>query len=65
MVAGAAVAVLGALIWLGERVGIRLGRLPGDIAIYGRNSTFIFPLGTCVLLSLLLSLIVWLGQRGR
>lgn len=65
MVAGAALAALGALIWLGERFGIRLGRLPGDITIYGRKSTFIFPLGTCVLLSLLLSLIVWLGQRGR
>jgi hypothetical protein len=36
-----------------------LGRLPGDIRIEGQNSRFYFPLATCLLLSLLLSLLVW------
>jgi len=46
---------------LGERIG--LGRLPGDIVLRGERFTFYFPLATCVLLSLLLSLLVWLVKR--
>jgi len=37
-----------------------LGRLPGDIIIKKENFTFIFPLTTCLLLSLGLSLLIWL-----
>jgi DUF2905 family protein len=40
-----------------------LGRLPGDIIIKRENFTFYFPLGTCILVSLILSLIIWLGRR--
>jgi hypothetical protein len=40
-----------------------LGRLPGDIIIKRENFTVYFPLGTCILVSLILSLIFWL--RGR
>ena len=52
---------LGAIWLLGERIG--LGRLPGDIVFRGEQFTFYFPLATCVLLSLLLSLLVWLVRR--
>lgn len=40
-----------------------LGRLPGDIRIERENFSFYFPLGTCLLLSVLLSLIFWLFRR--
>ncbi|MBI4873534.1 MAG: DUF2905 domain-containing protein [Acidobacteria bacterium] len=53
----------GLLLTLGERLPFRLGRLPGDIAIRGKNSVFYFPLATCALISVLLSLLVWLFGR--
>jgi Protein of unknown function (DUF2905) len=40
-----------------------LGRLPGDIVIQRDNFTFYFPLATCVLLSVLLSVVFWLFNR--
>jgi hypothetical protein len=40
-----------------------LGRLPGDIVIKRENFTFYFPLGTCILISVILSLIFWLFRR--
>ncbi|MGP8051123.1 MAG: DUF2905 domain-containing protein [Desulfobaccales bacterium] len=40
-----------------------LGRLPGDIIIKRENFSFYFPLGTCILLSLILSLVFWLVRR--
>jgi len=43
--------------------GVRLGRLPGDIAIQGKNSSFYFPITTCILLSVVLSLVMWLFRR--
>jgi hypothetical protein len=42
---------------------IGLGRLPGDIAIQRENVTFYFPLMTCLLLSVLLSLVFWVANR--
>lgn len=40
-----------------------LGKLPGDIVIKRENFTFYFPLGTCILISAILSLIFWLFRR--
>jgi ribose/xylose/arabinose/galactoside ABC-type transport system permease subunit len=40
-----------------------LGKLPGDIIIKRENFTFYFPLGTCILISVILSLILWLFRR--
>ena len=40
----------------------RLGRLPGDIIIRRENFTFYFPLVTCLLVSIVLSLIAWIFQ---
>ena len=42
---------------------IRLGRLPGDIVVRGKNTTFYFPLVTCLLISVVLSLVFWLFNR--
>jgi hypothetical protein len=52
---GIVVSLAGKLPWL--------GRLPGDIAIKRENFSFFFPLGTCLLLSALLSLVMWLFRR--
>ena len=57
---GIALVILGLLLTLGERLPIRLGRLPGDIVIRGKNTTFYFPLVTSLLVSALLSLVMWL-----
>jgi hypothetical protein len=41
----------------------RIGRLPGDIEIRGRNTVFYFPLATSILLSIVLTLVWWLFRR--
>ncbi|MBI1786613.1 MAG: DUF2905 domain-containing protein [Acidobacteria bacterium] len=61
--AGVILIVAGLLIMLGEKLPIRLGRLPGDLEIRGKNSVFYFPLATCLLLSVLLSVVLWLFGR--
>jgi uncharacterized membrane protein len=61
IVIGLAIVVLGILWpWLG-RLG--LGRLPGDVVIARGNSTFYFPIVTCVLISIVLSFVLWLFGR--
>jgi hypothetical protein len=60
---GLLVAALGVLISIGERLPFRLGHLPGDIIIRGKNSVFYFPLVTCLLISAVLSLVLWLINR--
>jgi len=47
------------------RTGIPLGRLPGDIVYRGKNTTFYFPLATCILLSVVLSAIFYVISRIR
>jgi hypothetical protein len=61
IVIGIAIVVAG-LLWpyLG-RIG--LGRLPGDIVIERENMTFYFPLMTCLLVSIMLSLVFWVVNR--
>jgi len=60
---GIALVVLGLLVTLGEKVPVRLGRLPGDIVIRGKNSVFYFPIVTSLLVSVVLSLALWLFGR--
>jgi hypothetical protein len=58
------VCIVAGIAWmLLERVGIRLGRLPGDIVIRGRNGGFYFPIVTCLLISALLTLLGWFFRR--
>ncbi len=65
IVLGAVLLVVGVLVSLGERLPIRFGRLPGDIIIRGKNSVFYFPLATSILLSVILTLVMWLFSRSR
>jgi hypothetical protein len=60
---GIALVIVGIIVTFGEKLPIRLGRLPGDIVIRGKNSVFYFPLATSILLSVLLSLVMWLFNR--
>jgi len=62
---GLALMVLGVLITFRDRLPIRLGRLPGDIVIRGKNSVFYFPVVTSLILSALLTLVMWLVNRFR
>jgi hypothetical protein len=61
--AGILLVMAGLVVILAERFGIRLGRLPGDIRIEGRRGAFYFPIVTCLLVSVLLTLISWLWNR--
>jgi hypothetical protein len=66
--AGVVLAAIGALVWLSSRSGglpLRIGRLPGDIAYQGKHGSFYFPIVTCILLSVVLTLITWLVQWLR
>jgi len=63
MVIGLGLAALGGLMWLGEKLNLPLGRLPGDIRIERDNFKFYFPLTTCLLLSAVLTLIFWLLRK--
>jgi len=50
--------VVGGLLYLTGRLGMPLGRLPGDIRIVRGNTTIFFPLGTSILLSLILTILL-------
>jgi Protein of unknown function (DUF2905) len=55
--------VIGLFVTFAGRLPFRLGRLPGDIYIHGKNTSFYFPLATCILLSVIFSLVMWLFRR--
>jgi hypothetical protein len=60
---GVFLVVLGLFLTIGEKLPPRLGRLPGDIYVRGKHTSFYFPVVTCLLLSVLLSLAMWLFRR--
>jgi hypothetical protein len=64
LVLGLVIAGVG-LVWILAPSIPWLGRLPGDIRIERENFRFYFPLVTCLLLSLVLSLVVWLVRLLR
>jgi hypothetical protein len=57
--------VIGGVVMLLGRVGLPLGRLPGDIVYKGKNTIFYFPLATSILLSIVLSIVMCLVGRFR
>jgi len=62
---GLLLVVVGAVLLLAARMGFPLGRLPGDFSYRGKNVSFFFPLGTSILLSVVLSMILYLISRFR
>jgi hypothetical protein len=63
IVLGLVLVVAGIFLSFGDRLPLRIGRLPGDIVVRGKNSVFYFPLATSILLSVLLTLVMWLFNR--
>jgi len=65
LVFGGLIAAIGALLYFGGRLPLRLGRLPGDIVHRGEHTTFYFPIVTCLVLSVAFSLLLWLFSHFR
>jgi hypothetical protein len=62
---GAMLVLVGGFFYIGGKLPFRLGRLPGDIAYQGKNTTFYFPIVTCLVLSATFSFLLWLISRFR
>jgi hypothetical protein len=65
VVLGALLVLAGLILLLIARTGLPLGKLPGDILYRGKNTTLYFPLATSVLLSVVLSLVLYVISRFR
>ena len=64
IVVGLSIALVGVVLTLLERFpGLKIGRLPGDIHVERNGWSFYFPLGTSILLSVIISLILWMVRR--
>ncbi|OLB23982.1 MAG: hypothetical protein AUH15_02135 [Acidobacteriales bacterium 13_2_20CM_55_8] len=62
---GLILVVVGLVLMVFGRMNIPLGRLPGDIVYRGKNTTFYFPLATSILLSVVLSVVLYFIGRSR
>ena len=62
---GVALVVIGGIVMLLGRTGFPLGRLPGDVLYRGKNTTFYFPLASSILLSVVLSIVLFLIGRMK
>jgi Protein of unknown function (DUF2905) len=65
LILGITLTTVGALLYFNARLPFRLGRLPGDILHRGEHTTFYFPIATSILLSIGLSLLLWLVSHFR
>ena len=62
---GLLLVIVGFIVLFAGRAGLPLGRLPGDIAYRGKHVSVFFPLGTSILISVILSLVLYLLSRFR
>lgn len=65
LLTAAVLAAVGAFFFFGGKLPFRLGRLPGDIAYKGGRTSFYFPITSSILVSVGLSLLLWLLSRFR
>jgi len=61
--AGGLLILIGLIVVLAGRANVPFGRLPGDISYRGKNTAVFFPITTCIILSILLSFVLWLVNR--
>jgi hypothetical protein len=61
-VLGLVLVIVGAILWKTGGLG-GLGQLPGDVFVRKGNSTFYFPIVTCILISVVLSLLGWFFRK--
>jgi len=62
---GGVLVLVGIVVVLAGRANLPLGRLPGDIVYRGKNSSFYFPIVTCIVISVVLSLVMWIIGKLR
>jgi hypothetical protein len=62
---GLLVVVIGLIVIVAGRAHLPIGRLPGDILYRGKHTTFYFPLATSIVISVVLSLVLYLIARIR
>jgi Protein of unknown function (DUF2905) len=65
VIVGAVVIVIGLVLMLAGRFDLPLGRLPGDITWRGKNTVVYFPIATSIIVSIVLSLLLYLISRFR
>jgi Protein of unknown function (DUF2905) len=65
LIVGLVLAAAGALLYFTGKFPFRLGRLPGDIIHHGEHSTFYFPITTSILVSVVLTFLLWLLSQFR
>jgi len=65
LILGVVLVCAGVLLVVGAKLPFRLGRLPGDIAYQGRNTSFYFPIVTCLVISLALTVLFWIINYFR
>ncbi len=67
LIVGVLLILVGAVVWLVETLGLPLGRLPGDIRMRGEGWSFSFPIVTCIVISValtvVLNLLLWFFRR--
>jgi len=63
VIMGFSIAAIGALFMILSKMNVSIPRLPGDIVIHRKNFTFYFPLATSIILSIFLSLLVYIISR--
>ena len=61
-IAGLVMAVVGLLLWKTGGLGA-IGRLPGDVSVQRPGFSFYFPVTTCIVISIILTLLMWLFRR--
>ncbi len=62
---GLLLAVIGVVLMLAGRIGLPLGRLPGDIVYKGKHTTVYLPIVTCIVISVVASVLMYLFSRFR
>ena len=65
VVLGVVIVAVGLVLMLAGRANLPLGKLPGDIVYRGKHTTFYFPLATSIILSVVLSFVLWIIGRMR
>lgn len=60
LIFGLVIAAAGAILLGGRKLPFRMGRLLGDIVYQGRHTTFYFPIVTCIVVSIVATLLFWL-----
>ena len=65
LIFGIVLVVVGAFLLTGAKLPFRLGHLPGDVAYRGKSGSFYFPIVTCIILSIALTVISWIIHYFR